>query len=148
MKKKFLQGNFIPTNKDKYTGHVPIRYMSSWELKLMMWLDKCPSVISWKSESTILNYLDPVTQKVKRYMIDFNMEIKDKNGVVKKYLVEVKPYTETQPPSTHGNKKKSTLLYQQLTYARNIAKWKCALEYAKKNGIEFMILTEKQLMQS
>lgn len=145
MKKKFVQGYFIPSNKDKYNGHTPIRYMSSWELKLMMWLDKCSGVINWKSESTILNYIDPITKKIKRYMVDFNMTVKDRNNNIKKYLLEVKPYKETQPPTTHGNKKKNTLLYEQLTYARNLEKWKVATDYAKKHGMEFMLLTEKQL---
>ena len=37
------------------------------------------------------------------------------------------------------------MLYEQKTYVKNKAKWEAAEKWAKKKGIEFKILTEKEL---
>lgn len=37
------------------------------------------------------------------------------------------------------------MLYEAKQWAKNQAKWKYASDYAKKNGWEFHILTEKDL---
>ena len=46
--KNTKKGSFIPKNKDKYKGDpYNIIYRSSWERRLMNWLDKNDNVVQW-----------------------------------------------------------------------------------------------------
>ena len=65
----------------------------------------------------------------------------------KKYLIEIKPFRQTIDPKTvdHGKKRKKTILYENLNYIKNIAKWNAAKKWCVKMGYEFTILTEKEL---
>lgn len=69
------------------------------------------------------------------------------NGVLKKYLVEVKPHRQTIDPKTmdHGRKRKKTIIYESLNYLKNQAKWSAARSWCSKMDYEFTILTEKEL---
>ena len=140
---KFKQGIFNPVNKDKYKGTLPILYRSSYELRYMRWCDHNPNVISWGSESIIIPYPNPLTGRTSRYFVDCNVTIKNKNGEIRKYLIEIKPSIQTQPPKP--GKKTRSLLRRQAEYVKNQAKWKAASEWAKKKNYEFTILTEKHL---
>ena len=143
-KSKWLQGHYIPLNVNKYVGNISkITFRSSWEKRLMIFLDKNPNVLQWNSEQTILPYRSPVDGEMHRYYVDFTAKIRTKDGD-KKFLIEVKPYTQTQQP-TVGHKRKSTLLNEQKTYLINQAKWDAARQYAKRIGAEFIVLTEKEL---
>lgn len=152
MKKKsfYKQGFFIPRNREKYKGHTPLKYRSSWELALCMWADKNPAVIQWGLESAIVPYVDPTRVNaqskatVHRYIIDFTMIIKDRTGQLTKYYIEVKPKKETVQPE-RGNKREATYVAEVLTFERNKAKWKAATEFAHSKGAKFMILTEDHL---
>ena len=64
---------------------------------------------------------------------------------IKKYLVEVKPYKQTVQPQTQPGKHGKTLLYEQLTFIQNQAKWAAARKWCKERGYEFTILTEREL---
>jgi len=143
--KKYKQGVFKPIHPKKYTGTTPILYRSSYELKFMRWADSNSNVISWGSESVIVPYISPKDGKLHRYFVDNNVTIKNKNGNLKKYLIEIKPYKQTQPPKTKNRKNKKSLLYEQYTFAVNQAKWEAATAWAKKHDYEFIILTEKDL---
>ena len=70
--------------------------------------------------------------------------INETNGP-KTYLIEIKPSKQTIPPIVKKGRKKSTMIYEQQTYVKNKAKWLAAEKWAKKKGIEFKILTEKEL---
>ena len=130
---------------EKYVGNVSkITYRSSWEKRLMIWLDKNSNVISWNSEQVILPYKSPIDGQMHRYYVDFMAKIKTKNGV-QKFLIEIKPYSQTQKPILSKGKKKTTLLNEQKTYLINQAKWDSAKQYAKRIGAEFIILTENEL---
>ncbi|HAT66597.1 MAG TPA: hypothetical protein DCS66_18715 [Flavobacteriaceae bacterium] len=63
----------------------------------------------------------------------------------KTYLIEIKPSKQTIPPVPKKSKKKTTMIYEQKTYVQNKAKWAAAEKWAKKKGVEFKILTEKEL---
>lgn len=144
---RFKQGIFIPQNKQKYKGRDYPRYLSSWELKLFRFCDLNEDVLEWGSENIIIPYLSPIDNKVHNYIVDAVIKLKTNNGV-KKFLVEVKPYKQTLKPQTRttkNNKVPKSLLYEQLTYIKNIAKWNAAKEWAKKRDLEFIILTEHQL---
>jgi hypothetical protein len=141
--RKFKQGIFKPVYPQKYAGTFPILWRSSYELKFMRWCDHNPAVISWGSESIIVPYQNPLTGKVSRYFVDSNITLKTKNGEFKKYLIEIKPSIQTQPPKPGKNTK--ALLRRQAEYVKNRAKWQAAEQWCKKKGYEFTILTEKHL---
>lgn len=143
--KGWKQGEFTPLHPDKYNGSTPIVYRSSLELTVMRFFDKISHVQSWGSETIIIPYIKPTDGKLHRYYTDFNVTMKLGDGEVLKYLIEVKPYKQTIPPTNHGNKKPRTLLTEQINYAINTAKWNAARQWADKNGYIFTTFTEKDI---
>lgn len=141
---KYRQGVFNPINKEKYKGTFPILWRSSWECKAMRFFDLNPNILSWGSESIVIPYQNPLTGRVSRYFVDFNITMRDKNGELKKFLIEVKPHSQTLPP-VQKNKKTKSLLYQQAEYVKNQAKWTAAKAFCEAKGSTFVIITEKQL---
>jgi len=109
----------------------------------MRWCDHNPAILTWGSESVIVPYQNPLTQRVSRYFVDFNITLRNKNGEIKKYLVEIKPSVQTIPPAPTRNTK--SLLRRQAEYVKNRAKWEAATQFATKKGSEFVVLTEKHL---
>ena len=81
--------------------------------------------------------------KVHRYFVDFYIEVKEQDGV-KKYLIEVKPERFTKPPKP-GKRKTRKYLQEIAQYGVNEAKWKSAMDFCKSQGMEFKIVTEKEL---
>ena len=141
---KYKQGIFSPKNKEKYKGSFPIYFRSSWEGKAMRFFDLNPNILSWGSESVVIPYQNPLTGRVSRYFVDFNVTMLDKNGELKKFLIEVKPYSQTIPP-VQKNRKTKSLMRQQAEYVKNQAKWQAAMQWSQKHNQTFVILTEKQL---
>jgi len=141
---KYVQGIFKPTHMEKYKGHDLPRYLSSWELKLFRWCDTNPNVLEWGSETMVIPYENPIDHKIHRYIVDAMIKLKTATGI-KKFLVEVKPSKQTVKPTETPGKHKKTLLYEQLTFIQNQAKWTAAREFCKKRDMEFCILTEKEL---
>jgi hypothetical protein len=76
--------------------------------------------------------------------VDAYVKIQE-GDIVKKYLVEVKPWKQTQEPKAGKGKKKANLLYEQVAFQNLQDKIKFAKEFAKKHGMEFIIITEKEL---
>ena len=139
---KYYQGRFVPKHPEKYVGDVNnIVFRSSWELKMMKWLDETPAILKYSSEELKIPYRSPKDGELHRYYPDFLIEYVTKDGEIKKALLEVKPEKETQPPKGGGRN------YQQraITYAVNQSKWKAATAFAKQNGMEFLVLTEHHL---
>ena len=138
-------GFFRPKNPNKYVGDASnIVYRSSWEVKVMDWLDRNPDIISWASEELIVPYISPVDGKRHRYFPDFIVKIKTKEGKLKTLMIEVKPKKQTKPPEV---KKRVTKQYinEVTTWGVNQAKWKAADEFCLDRGWEFMIITEDHL---
>jgi glycogen debranching enzyme len=138
-------GKFTPRNPQKYEGdHNNIIYRSSWECKVMSWLDKTPSILSWSSEQVIIPYKSPVDGRYHRYFPDFRVKTKGPDGKPRTLILEVKPYKQTQQPK---QRKRVTKQYitEVATWGVNQAKWKAANEYCLDRGWEFKILTEKEL---
>jgi len=140
--KKYRQGTYEPQHPEKYRGSLPCIYRSSLEMKLMQWLDANSNILSWGSESVVLPYISPKDGKCHKYFVDFVFSIK-KGNEIKKYLVEVKPSKQCNPPTRRKNTK--SFLYENMQYAVNQQKWKSATEWAEKNGYKFIIFTEKHL---
>ncbi len=133
-------GRFKPTNPEKYIGdHTNIIYRSSWECRVMSWLDKNPDILSWGSEELIIPYKSPVDGRFHRYFPDFIVKTRNKT-----LIIEVKPERETKEPKL---RKRVTKQYLQevMTYGVNQSKWKAAEEYCLDRGWEFKVITEKHL---
>ena len=142
---KYLQGRYIVRNPQKYLGdYNNVIYRSSWELKFLSWCDNNKNVVAFCSEEVIVPYKSPVDGKYHRYFVDMLAKIKNQNDEIKTYLIEVKPYKQTQQPE---QRKRVTKQYitEVATWGVNQAKWKAANEYCLDRGWEFKILTEKEL---
>lgn len=137
------KGWFTPRNPSKYKGDATnIVYRSSWELRVMKYLDEHPNIIWWASEELPIPYKSPVDQKVHRYFPDFIARIRQKNKEVT-VVMEVKPHKQTQLPTQKRRTQK--FLQEVATYAVNQEKWRAADLFCKEHGWKFMLITEKEL---
>ena len=138
------KGRFKPKNPQKYKGDPnKIIYRSTWEIKVMNYLDENPNVLWWGSEELPIPYLNPVDKKKHRYFPDFIAKMRKSDGTVMTYVIEVKPEKQTQPPTQ--KRKTKTFLQETITYEINKAKWYAAEEFCKDHGWQFQILTERHL---
>jgi len=138
-------GKFTPKNPQKYVGdYTKITYRSSWEARVMTWLDKEPNVISWASEELAIPYISPVDGKRHRYFPDFIVKVKNKDGKVSTMMIEVKPQKQSVEPAKRSRVTKQYIT-EVMTYGINQAKWKAAQEYCLDKGWQFKVLTEKEL---
>lgn len=141
---KSYKGFFNPKNPKKYNGDsTNIIYRSTWELRVMKWLDNHPNVIWWNSEELIIRYRSPVDNKMHRYFPDFIAKMKQKDGSVMTYVIEVKPEAQTKMPVQ--KKKTKRFLQEAATYAVNQEKWRAADIFCQEHGWKFLVLTEKDL---
>lgn len=139
------KGKFTPINPQKYRGDpTNIIYRSSWEKRVMLWLDKHSQVISWSSEEIVVPYKSPADGRFHRYFVDFYAQIRDKNGKLNSYLLEIKPKKQATEPEIKSRITKQ-YINEVVTYAVNQAKWKAATEFCKDRGWEFKVLTEDHL---
>lgn len=109
----------------------------------MVFCDTNPDVLEWSSEEIVIGYISPADNKQHRYFPDFFMKVKDQSGNEKKFLIEVKPYSQCFPPK--GKNKTKRFITEMQTYAVNQAKWKAAKYWCDQRGIEFKVMTEKEL---
>jgi hypothetical protein len=141
---KTYKGRFKPNNPKKYNGDANnIIYRSTWEVRVMKWLDEHPSVIWWASEEIHIPYKSPLDNKMHRYFPDFITKMKQKDGSVMTYIIEVKPFNQTKQPVQKNRTKK--YLREAATYLVNQEKWKAADIFCQEHGWKFMIMTEKEL---
>jgi len=132
------RGKYHPKDIKKYMGdHTKVVYRSLWERNTFRWLDDNPEIRGWNSEDVVIKYICGTDGKYHRYFIDIYFETI--HG--KKYLIEIKPKKETMPPKAPKRKTKR-YISEQLTYVKNISKWKAATEFAKDNGVKFFIWDE------
>ena len=144
---KFYQHKFTPKNPKKYKGDVTkIFYRSSWECRVMSWLDNTEEILEWASEEIIIRYVSPIDNSVHRYFPDFWVRMKTDNGI-KTYILEVKPYKQTRPPKP-PKKKSLKYINEVSTYLINMAKFDAAKTWCEEKNIEFKILTEKDIFGS
>jgi hypothetical protein len=143
--RNYTQGIFQPKNKEKYKGSIPIIFRSKLEMLSMRYLDNNSNVISWGSESVVIPYISPKDGKPHMYFVDLVAKLKSKDGTIKNLLIEVKPEKQTFPPVQSNKKKPTTILYEKVQYAVNMAKWQAAKAWADKKGMIFLILNEKHL---
>ncbi len=139
------KGKFKPSYPDKYRGDVTnIIYRSLWERKFCVYCDTNEKIIEWSSEEKCVPYRSPLDGKIHRYFPDFLIKVKESDGSIKKYMIEIKPSKQTVPPP---KPKRQTQKYisEVYEYAKNQSKWESAREWCADNGYEFKIITESHL---
>lgn len=135
------QGYYI-CKTGKYRGQEPIIYRSSWELHYMRRLDSSPNIAFWCSEPVTIPYMmrEVVNGKYvavqHHYSPDFLIEYTDG----KRWLIEIKPYSQ----SPNKNHTKEEIETNPILY-KNYRKWLTTIEWCKRNGMQFKVLTEKEL---
>jgi len=141
----YHQGQFVPKNPSKYVGNVHnITYRSGWEKKAMVFFDDNPSVLKWGSEELVVPYISPIDNKPHRYFPDFVVVTKSLNGMINRYMVEVKPKAQCSPPVMKARKTKR-LVEEIMTYEVNQAKWNAAKAWCSQHDMQFLVLTEHHL---
>ena len=142
-KKSSYKGIYKPTNPKKYVGNVKhIVYRSLWERKFMVFCDTQDSVKHWSSEEFHVVYYNPITKKLHKYFPDF--VIKTSNN--EKFMIEIKPSRQAIKPKPPKKKTKS-YMRESFEYIKNQAKWQAAKAFCEDKGMQFKIITEKDLGQ-
>ena len=139
--RKSYKGLIKPTHPKKYVGNTnQIVYRSLLERKFMRYCDLNDDIIYWASEELPIRYFNPLDKKYHRYFPDFVVKtIKNE-----KYMVEIKPSRQVDKPKTPKRKTRSYMI-ESFNYIKNQAKWQAAKSYCSDNGMEFKIITEKDL---
>jgi len=136
---------YKPIYPEKYEGDpTSIIMRSSWETRFALWCDRNPAIVKWSSEETVIPYRCHTDNRLHRYFVDFRIKLKQTDGTIKTYIVEIKPHAQTKPPEYPG-KKTRRFITESYTFIKNQSKWKAAEEWCKDRGYEFKIITEKEL---
>jgi hypothetical protein len=152
MSNYFQIANLYPHLKNPHKYKSPNKQIicrSGWEIKFCQYMDRTSSILEWNSEEIVIPYLYPVDGKTHRYFVDFWMKVRAKDGSIKEYLVEIKPYAQTIQESIQKPKRVTKSYIERVnTYIKNQSKWAAAREWCKKQrqlgrDIEFTIVTEK-----
>jgi hypothetical protein len=148
----FYQGIYPVKHKEKYLSNKPPVYRSSWEYKFSRFLDLNVNVVQWASEydKTVVKYKWPDGSE-HRYIPDYYVEMRLKDGRIRKFLIEVKPSSESPrhcPPPKEPKRKTSKSLARfrkaRETYAKNALKWAAAEAFCQRYGMTFLVITEKE----
>jgi len=149
---KTRQGYFVPKDPSKYDGDISkIIYRSGWEFKFLKYCDDNDRIVKYSSEPVGIAYYNPITKKTCRYWVDMYVAIRESNGNIKQWILEIKPNKYTQPPvkpKSNTEAKTRQYLSHAKIYLVNRAKFEAAKDYADSKGIQFGIITENFLFKS
>ena len=138
---KSYRGLYRPTNPKKYVGNTKqIVYRSLLERRFMRYCDLNEDILYWASEELPVRYYNPLDKKYHRYFPDF--VVKTVNN--EKYMIEIKPSRQVAKPKPPKKKTKS-YMRESFEYIKNQAKWQAAKSYCDDNGMQFKLITEKDL---
>lgn len=154
---QWKQGEYKIQYPDKYLLQKKVvKYKSNLEERVCYFLDCNSNVVKWQYEGMSIPYLKPIFMGGKlhhveehKYVIDFYAEIKDNDGSIKKYIIEVKSKSATKPPikpKRMTNKAHQRYLQECATFAVNSNKWSSAKKYCEDNGIIFKMLLDDQII--
>ena len=138
---KSYKGLYRPTNPKKYVGNTKqIVYRSLLERRFMRYCDLNEDILYWASEELPVRYYNPLDKKYHRYFPDFVVKTVNND----KYMIEIKPSRQAVKPKTPKKKTKS-YMRESFEYIKNQAKWQAAKAYCDDKGMQFKIITEKDL---
>ena len=141
--RKSYRGLFRPTNPKKYVGNTKqIVYRSLLERRFMRYCDLNEDILYWASEELPVRYYNPLDKKYHRYFPDFVVKTVNND----KYMIEIKPSRQVKKPKSPKRKTKS-YMRESFEYIKNQAKWSAAKSYCEDKGMQFKIITEKDLGQ-
>ena len=136
------KGRYIPKNPEKFVGqHDPV-YRSSWEHTFMLFCDNNPAIEQWASEAVKIPYRDPLTGKNTVYVPDFLIVYTDKNQKRHAEMIEIKPNNQAVKESVGKNP------HNQAAYVKNMAKWEAASVWCKARGIQFRVVSERDIFHN
>ena len=138
---KSYRGLFRPNNPKKYVGNTKqIVYRSLLERRFMRYCDLNEDILYWASEELPVRYYNPLDKKYHRYFPDFVVKTVNND----KYMIEIKPSRQVTKPKPPKKKTKS-YMRESFEYIKNQAKWQAAKSYCDDNGMQFKVITEKDL---
>ena len=138
---KSYRGLFRPNNPKKYVGNTKqIVYRSLLERRFMRYCDLNQDILYWASEELPVRYYNPLDKKYHRYFPDFVVKTVNND----KYMIEIKPSRQAVKPKPPKKKTKS-YMRESFEYIKNQAKWQAAKSYCDDNGMQFKVITEKDL---
>ena len=73
----------------------------------MVYCDLNENILEWGSEEIVLPYRSPIDNKIHRYYPDFYIKVKERNGRIKKYIIEIKPKKQCVEPKVQKKRKQS-----------------------------------------
>lgn len=160
----YNQGNYVPKNRDKViklNTQGGVYFRSSWEKKIMHWLDNNNTITKWGAECLRIPYqmthFDNGDTKIKEhsYFPDFYYEMRLSDGTLKQVVVEVKPMKEFQMVQDlnegklnvpeNSMKKLKNFEYDLKMAYKNKQKWETMINWCNKKGYDFIIITEQHL---
>jgi hypothetical protein len=142
-------GRYLVKNKFKYKGigENPI-YKSAHELKMMHWLDTNEKVVFWWYEALRIPYFFSIDGKIHNYVVDFIAHIANNQGVIVKYLIEIKSDSDLlvpKKPSNPTSKNMKTYKNKMMIHIRNISKWSAAEQFCKSAGFVWKLLSTRDI---
>ena len=138
---KSYKGLYKPHNPKKYVGNTKqIVYRSLLERRFMRYCDLNEDILYWASEELPVRYYNPLDKKYHRYFPDFVVKTVNND----KYMIEIKPSRQAVKPKPPKKKTKS-YMRESFEYIKNQAKWQAAKAYCDDKGMQFKIITEKDL---
>ena len=140
---KSYKGLYRPTNPKKYVGNTKqIVNRSLLERRFMRYCDLNQDILYWASEELPVRYYNPLDKKYHRYFPDFIVKTVNND----KYMIEIKPSRQVAKPKPPKKKTKS-YMRESFEYIKNQAKWQAAKSYCDDKGMNFKLITEKDLGQ-
>ena len=136
------KGRYIPKNPEKCVGQLDPVYRSSWEHTFMLFCDNNPAIEQWASEAVKIPYRDPLTGKNTVYVPDFLIVYSDKNQKRHAEMIEIKPNNQAVKESVGKNP------HNQAAYVKNMAKWEAASAWCKARGIQFRVVSERDIFHN
>jgi hypothetical protein len=157
-KGNWAQNTFNPKNPDKClnmkmnNAKLPF-YRSSWEAKMFNWCDENKNVVRWGSEILAIPYIYDIEKvkgihKTHKYYPDLYCEIRNKQGLIEKFVIEIKPVKQKNKPIKPKRRTKKALknyTYAVHEYVKNQNKWKYARSFCEGKNWKFRIVTEENI---
>ena len=145
------RGYYQLEHPEKYLGKTDrVRYLSLWERNVIKTFDRSKYILQWVAPTGNMDftipYISPVDGMAHRYIPDFMALVKQRNGELVKFLIEVKPENQTKPPKLPKSGRKTKKWQRAMvTYAINRAKWDAARLWCEKNGFIWKVMTEVEV---
>ena len=99
---------YVPLNQKKYVGNPDsIHCRSLWERSVCKFCDVNENIVKWSFEEIMVPYHNPVDNKIRNYIPDFLVQIKN-NNKIESWMIEVKPKKQTMLKENASKKEKLT----------------------------------------